>query len=201
MRRCHLLLAFCSLRPDGDDAKADVVRPPLGLKAQPEGRPAGPTVVGPATATTHPRYTAIPIYQRRRLRGVQVGVRSAWQLRMVPVPAPLEDIAVHIMQAPRVGRVTADLGSPLQGWPLLGPVVRLALEVRLFAAQLVPERCGGPGPRSTGVFPLGFCWKPEYPGPRESAGGVRLLGQLAAKRFGLGEIDGIDREVVSLSRR
>jgi len=54
--------------PDGDDPKADVVAPALGLKPQAEGRPAGPTLVGPAPAAAHARAAEILTGDRGRWR-------------------------------------------------------------------------------------------------------------------------------------
>src|SRR5262249_53335393 len=148
---------------DGDDAEADVVGAPLGLEAQAEGRPAGPAVVGPAPAPAHPRRAAGAVPLRRRPGVVQVGALAARQSCMIPVPAPLEDIAVHVVQAPGVGRVTADLRGTLQRRPLLGAVVRLALEVGLLAAEGIAESGGGGGAGAAGVLPLRLRGQAELP--------------------------------------
>ena len=58
-----------SLWPDRDHPKPDVIRPPLGLEPQPEGRAARPAFVGPAPAPARPGHAATPIHQRRGLRG------------------------------------------------------------------------------------------------------------------------------------
>src|SRR5438045_7667874 len=102
---------YDDLRADADNAKPDVVITSLRLESQPEGGPAGPAIVRPGAAAAHARYVASPILLRRGLGGIQVGIGAAGQLSVVPIPAPLEDIAVHIVQAPRVGRVAADLGG------------------------------------------------------------------------------------------
>src|SRR5581483_10553974 len=187
------------LRPDGGNPEADVVGPPLRLEPQPEGRPARPAVVAPGTAPANPRVVAGPVL--RPLHRRQVRVVAARQLRVVPVPAPLVDVAVHVVQAPGVGRVAADLRRPLQRRPRLGPVVRLALEVRLLAAELVAERrCRG-GDGSAGVLPLGLRRQPGRPPCRQPARLAGQLGQLLTEPLGLGEVHLDDRVVVPLAGR
>src|SRR6266545_1733592 len=115
---------------------------------------------------------------------------------MMPVPAPLEHVAVHVVEAPGVCRVTPDRGRPLQGGPLRGPVVRLPLEVRLLTAQLVAEAGGGRGARPAGVLPLGFLGETELPPLRQLAGGPGLPGQLTAELLRFLEVHRIDREIV-----
>ena len=114
--------------------------PPLGFKPESKGGSAGPALVCPAPAPANPGHAAIPIHQRRGPCGIQIGIHTARSLRMMPVSAPLEHVAVHVVQAPGVGRVAPDRSGPLQRRPDLGTVVRLALEVRLLAAQHVAER-------------------------------------------------------------
>src|SRR5437763_1929979 len=92
------------LRADADDAKPDVVVTALRFESQPKGRAACPAIVRPGAAAAHARYVARPIFLRRGFGGIQVGIGAAGQLGVVPVAAPLEDVAVHIVQAPRVGR-------------------------------------------------------------------------------------------------
>src|SRR5206468_6285084 len=100
---------------------------------------------------------------------------------MVPVAAPLEDVAVHIVQSPCVSGVTADFCGPTERRPRLGSIVRLPFKVRLLAAELV-AKCGGRGrPGSTGVFPLRFGRQPELPIHREDAGLSAEFGQFMAK--------------------
>src|SRR4051794_19192431 len=91
--------------PDGDDPETDVIIATLRLEPQPEGRPAGPAVIGPRPAPAHARCVDRPVPPRRGARVVQVGVDAARQPAVVPVPAPLEGVAVHVVQAPRVRRV------------------------------------------------------------------------------------------------
>ena len=188
------------LRLNGHDAKADVVVTPLRLEPQSKGRPARPALVGPAAAPAHPGDVAVFAFRCRGLRGIQVGIGAARQLRVIPVPAPLEGVAVHVVQAPGVGGVAADLGGPIERRPRLGPVVRLALEVRLLAAELVAERGGRRRPGPAGVFPLRFGGQPELPILREVAGLAAELGELLAERLRLGEVDVAHREVVPLGQ-
>src|SRR6266700_3778470 len=91
------------LWPDPHDAKSDVVVSPFRLEPEAEGRPAGPTLVGPTSAPTH---------TRGRCCEMQIRIDTAGQVGMVPIPAPLEGVAVHVMQAPGIGGITADFGSP-----------------------------------------------------------------------------------------
>src|SRR5262249_46366719 len=137
---------------DGGDAKADVVVTPLRFVPQPGGRPAGPAMVAPGAAPAHAGIGAVPV--PRSLHRRQIRIVAAGQFWVIPIPAPLEDVAVHVVQPPSVGGVAADLGGPIERLPFLGAVVRLPLEVCLLAAELVPK-CGGrlrPGP--AGVLPL-----------------------------------------------
>src|SRR5947209_20181209 len=96
------------LRMNGHDSKADVVVAAFRLEPQAEGGSAGPAVVVPR---------ATPADARGGLRGVQIGVHATGQLRVIPVPAPLEGVAVHVVQTPAVGRVAADRSGPTERWP------------------------------------------------------------------------------------
>src|SRR5262245_111426 len=117
---------------------------------------------------------------------------------MVPVAAPLVGVAVHVVQAPGVGRVTAHLRRLPERRPRLGSVVWLSIEVRLLAAETLAERggccCSGPA----GVLPLCLGGQPEFPILGQVAGLVAEFGEFPAKRLGLGEIDIADRKVISL---
>src|SRR5262249_26431624 len=101
---------------------------------------------------------------------------------------------------PQVGRVAPDSSGPLQRWPVLGRIVRLALEVRLFAAELVPERRRGRGPGPASVFPLRFGGESELPLLRQVTRRTSLLGQLPPAPLRLREVDRVNREVVTLAR-
>src|SRR5262249_28759847 len=99
---------------------------------------------------------------------------------MIPVPAPLIGVAVHVVQPPGIGRVAADRAGPMEGRPFLGPVVRLALEVCLPAAQLIPEGGSGRGPGPAGVLPLRFGRKTKLPALRQMATLACAFGQRMA---------------------
>src|SRR5207253_5841962 len=120
------------------------------FEAQSKGGAAGPAVVGPGSAPAHARDVARPVTEGRGFRGVQVGIDAAGQLRMAPVAAPLEDVAVHVVQPPGVGGIAADFGGPAKRGPRFGPVVRLPLEVRLFAVELIAKGSGRRRPGSAG---------------------------------------------------
>src|SRR4051794_5101551 len=114
---------------------------PFGLEPEAECRPAVLAVVGPGATPADPRIGAVPV--RLAAPGRQVGVGAAGELRVVPVPAPLEGVAVHVVDSPGVRRVAADPGRLPRRRPGLAPVVGLAPEVRLPAAERVAERRGG----------------------------------------------------------
>src|SRR2546422_1582016 len=114
--------------PDEHDTKTDVVVASLRLEPQSKGGAARPALVGPTAPSTHSRHSS---------SRVQVRDHTSGQFQMVPVPAPLEDVAMHVVQPPGVGRVAADFRRPIKRWARFGSVVGLSLEVRLFAAELV----------------------------------------------------------------
>src|SRR3954451_6485973 len=91
-----------------DDPAAHMVVPPLGLEPEAECRPAELAVVGPGAAPADPRIGAVPV--RLAATGRQGRVSGAGELRVVPVPAPLEGVAVHVVDAPGVQRIAADPG-------------------------------------------------------------------------------------------
>src|SRR4030081_933735 len=129
------------LRLHRHDTEADVIRAPLGLEALPEGRAGGTTVVGPGAAPARPGEGAVPV--GRSHHGGKIRISAAGQLQVKPIAAPLDNIAMHVMQTPWVGGIAADLGGAIEGRPFLGSVIRLALEICLLAAQLIAERRGG----------------------------------------------------------
>src|SRR5262245_18112644 len=87
---------------------------------------------------------------------IEIGIRSAGKLRVVPVAAPLERVAVHVVKPPSIGRIFADLGSLAERWSWLAAVVGLPFEVGLMAAEAVAERRRGRRPSAAGIFPLRF---------------------------------------------
>ena len=56
------------------------------------------------------------------------------------------------MKPPHVGGIIADPCCATERRPGLSSVVGVAFEVRLFAAQTVPERCGGRDSRAARIF-------------------------------------------------
>src|SRR5262249_10970980 len=74
-----------------------------------------------------------------RPRRVQLGAGLV-VAGVLPVGGPLADVTVHVVQAPGVGLVRADLGGALQVRPLgRVPVGRRAVAVGVGAAQGVAE--------------------------------------------------------------
>ena len=186
----------CWLRLNGHNAKPYVVVTPLRFEPQSKGRPARPAFVGPAPASARTGHVPVFASRCRGLRGIQVRVRTARQSRVVPIPAPLVDVAVHVVQPPGVGRVTADCCGPIERRPLLGSVVWLPLEVRLLTAQPVSELSGGRSSGPAGVFPLRFGGQPELPILREDAGLAAEFGEFMAECFRLSKVDIANREVI-----
>src|SRR5262245_15928573 len=102
---------------------------------------------------------------------------------MVPVAAPLVDVAVHVVQAPGVGRVAAHLRRLPGRRPRLGSVVWLSLEVRLVAAEFVAERGGRCCPGPAGVLPLRLGGQPKFPILWKGTGLVTEFSEFPAERF------------------
>src|SRR5262245_39509764 len=119
---------------------------------------------------------------------------------MIPIPAPLEDVAVHIVQSPGVARIAADFGCATNRPTWLGTIVRLAFEVCLYAAELIAKRGGRRCPRPASVFPLRFGGQTELPILGKLAGAPPEFGEFPAKPFSLGKIDVANREVIPLGQ-
>src|SRR4029453_2269100 len=100
------------------------------------------------------------------------------------------------VEPPGVGGVTADSCCPIERRPLLGPVVRLPLEVRLFATEPVAKRRGRRRPGPAGVFPLLFGRQPDLPVLRKDAGPAASFGELLAECLRLRKVDVPNREVI-----
>ena len=47
-------------------------------------------------------------------RRMQIGIDAARKPEVVPVAAPLELVAVHVVDAPRIGGIASDRGGPFQ---------------------------------------------------------------------------------------
>src|SRR5205807_2658155 len=142
----------------------------LRFKSQAGCRAAWPSVIRPGAAAANPRESSVPVRLRRPFLVMQIGVGAARQLRMVPVPAPFEGVAVHVVDAPWVWRVAAHLCSTSARRSRHRPVVWLAFEVRLLAAELVTKGSRRGRARAAGVFPLRFRWKSDLPTVRQLAG-------------------------------
>src|SRR3954471_7473589 len=180
------------------DPEADMVVTPFGLEPEAEGRPAGPAVVAPGAAPADPRIGSVPV--RLAAPGRQVRVGAAGELRVVPVPAPLEGVAVHVVDSPCVRRVAADPGRLPRRRPLLAPVVGLAPEVRLPAAERVAERRGGGRPGPAGIFPLGLGRQAKLPALRQFARPAGRFAELPAECLRPGEVDVAHGELISLGQ-
>src|SRR5206468_11580349 len=139
LSRAHIEASFIKRRLNSplwlheDNSKANVVVATFRLEPQPKHRAAGPALVRPAPAPAHTR--------GRRCK-IHIRIDAAGQLGMIPIAAPLEGVAVHVVQPPGIGGVTADFCGPIQRWPRLASVVWLAFEIRLLAAEFVAERRG-----------------------------------------------------------
>src|SRR5207302_6447823 len=112
----------------------------------------------------------------------------------------LEDVAVHVVQPPGVGGVAADFGGPTKRGPRFGPIVRLPLEVRLFAAELIAKGSGRRRSGSAGIFPLRFGRQPDFPVLWEVARSAAEVGEFPAERLRFGKVDVADREVIPLGQ-
>src|SRR5262245_21306561 len=84
-----------------DDAEADVEVAQGRLDVVAQGRTAVDRVLVPGAAAHHPPRLAL------RTPGV---LHFLGGVSPLPVAAPLPDVAVHVKQAPRVGRERADRG-------------------------------------------------------------------------------------------
>src|SRR5580704_14251766 len=108
---------FCDRHPDtllghGHHSEANVVVTPLRFKPLSKGRPRGPAVIGPGTSATRSRQVVRPIGRRRAFGQIESRISAAGESRVVPIAAPFDDVAVHVVQAPGVGWVTAHFGGP-----------------------------------------------------------------------------------------
>jgi hypothetical protein len=68
---------------------------------------------------------------------------------------------------------------------LRGSIVRLALEVRLFATELIAERSGGRRPGPASILPLRFGGQSKLLARRQITGYAAQVGQLVTERFRL----------------
>jgi hypothetical protein len=86
--------------------------------------------------------------------------------RIIPVPirAPFQNVSVHVVKTPWVGRIIADWRSVFEPivMRLVRPIViRVAIRIVCVAIQFArdsPKRIGAPRPCPAGVLPLRFRW-------------------------------------------
>src|ERR1051325_6266431 len=184
----------------GDDTKANVVCSAGRLITKTQGGSTEFAFVSPGATAAHAREGAVTV--RDSLYCAQIGIETTRQPGVIPILAPFEDVAMHIVQAPGVGGVASDRSGAVQQRPRLGAVVWfLPVEVCLGTAECLAEGSGGGGARAAGIFPLGFGGKPDLPGLRQFAGGVALGGQGSAKVFRFGEVDPDHGEIITLTFR
>src|SRR5262249_28360823 len=128
LKRSQLLYERNQGDPEADDEVSGLRRRPVAGR-----RPAIPPVAVPAAAAEHPRRTL-----RRALRVLRRMARLVvW---VVPVGAPLADVAVHVVQPERVRFVATHLAGAPEMRSLGGASVRVpAVDVRLGGG----ERVGG----------------------------------------------------------
>src|SRR5687767_2536848 len=120
---------------------------------------------------------------------MQIGVRTSRQPQMVPIAAPFEYVAVHVVESPGIRGIAANSCGTIERRTLLGAVVRLPLEVRQPATERVAKRGRRRRPGPAGVFPLRLGRQPELPIVREGAGLTRALGESLAEGFRLRKVD------------
>ena len=180
-----------------DDAKADVIVTALRFESHTERRPARPAIVRPAAAAPHTRDVAVFAPLRSGSRGIEIRIGAARQARVIPVAAPFEGVAVHVVEAPRIGRVTTDRRGAIQRRPRLAAVVRLALEVGLLAAERVAKRRRRGRSGAARVFPLRLGRQTEFPIAGKLAAPSTALGESTAEVFRLREVDVADREIIA----
>src|SRR4030095_9209603 len=108
--------------------------------------------------------TGLPIATADHLRCS--GRRTRWivdifgRILAVQISGPFRDVAVHVDESPGIGREPSATGRVLAKHS--GPGARvwqLAVEVGLDGRDVLTGReCRG-GPGTTGILPLGLCWK------------------------------------------
>ncbi len=99
------------LQFDHNNTKPDVIVTPRRLEAESKAGPARPAIIRPRAATSHARMITGSIPSGRGFCVMQIGIHSTRQLGMIPVAAPLVDVAVHVVQTPGIGRIASDLHS------------------------------------------------------------------------------------------
>src|SRR6266545_2122637 len=91
-------------------------------------------LVEPAAAAHHPeKFVGEPAAQRALGRPLGIDARAVLVvIRIVPIGAPLRDVAVHVVQAPGVRSMRADLDGLLQKRPFS----RSAIGIKTVAVGL-----------------------------------------------------------------
>src|SRR6478752_6066966 len=128
---------------------------------------------------------------------MEVGIDTAGQFCMSPVAAPFTRVAVHVAEAPGVGGIAAYFRGAAERRAWFGTVIRLALEICLFAAELVAERGGGSRAGAAGIFPLSFGGQPELPVAGKLTSLATKLGEFLAERLGFGKVDIADGQIIA----
>jgi len=116
---------------------------------------------------------------------------------MVPIPAPLEDVAVHVVNTPGIGRVTAYFRCPVQHRAPGGVIEGETAEIGLVMTERIAIGCGGVSPRPAGIFPLGFGGQSKLLVFGELSRLMKVFRQGLAKAFGLGVADPVHGILVS----
>ena len=125
-------------------------------------------------------------------------VNASLYFAVIPVHTPFGHIPMHIVQAPGICRVGADLCSPAEIRPFFGAFQRAgAIVIRQSAAHLVAKvmSCQRSGP--AGECPFHGGWKTVFVSVRQFAGLALKLGKLPAEFTRLGVIDAVYRKPVA----
>ena len=117
-------------------------------------RTAVPRDVAPATAAQHPART---LFRPGRIYDSSLLLTRIIIFIIIPILAPLPNIAVHIAKSPGIRRITAHRCCFVRIFTLGIFVIRIvAIVIGLVCGQVFAgiERCGSAGP--AGIFPLRF---------------------------------------------
>ena len=97
-----------------------------------------------------------------RIALILYGIGAAGEAGVIPIAAPLEFVAVHVVQAPGIGGIAADGGGGRAGCGVGVAVVGFA-EVGVAGGERGAGGEGRAGAGATGVFPLGFGGETKFP--------------------------------------
>src|SRR5438105_3512472 len=104
--------------------------------------------------------TGAAAHHAQRADGRTLGIKARAALvvvALIVIGAPFPDVAVHVIEAERIGRVGADLGGALQvGSALRHAVGIVAVKIRFSRGNGHAARERHGQSRAAGVFPLGF---------------------------------------------